>query len=196
MYPSFEQIEALHRKYAPDEHAYELVFTHSLIVRDIARSIIEKNALTDNIDNDLVEAGALLHDIGTYSLYRDGKFDKKNYISHGVRGYEILKKEGFPEQLCRIASNHTGMGITREAIRALHLPMPEQDYVANSLEEKLVMYADKFHSKAPRFNTVESYRRFTSQFGDKGVELFNARIEEFGVPDLDYFAKKYGHPLV
>lgn len=195
MRPSYDEIVALHKKHSPEPRAYDLIFTHSTIVRDIALSLIEKNRLLD-VDKNLVEVGALLHDIGTYSLYHAGKFDGENYISHGIRGYEILRNEGYPEQLCRIASNHTGMGITREMIIEEHLPLPEQDYIANTLEEKLVMYADKFHSKTPKFNRPESYRRFATQFGDEVVGRFDAMIKEFGVPNLEYFSKKYGHPIL
>lgn len=195
MYPTYDEIVRLHEKCAPDDHALKVVLTHSRIVCDIALHLAAKNKLA-GLNMQLVEAGALLHDIGTYQLYSDGKFDKERYITHGVLGYEILKKEGYTESLCRIASNHTGTGITREMIKEQSLPLPDNDYVANSIEERLVMYADKFHSKTPKFNTRESYHKFSEQFGEKATERFEAMVQEFGLPDLDYFATKYNQPVV
>lgn len=193
MYPDYIEIRSLHKKLAPDEKSFDLIFTHSVIVCEIACTLIKNNKL--DIDVELVEAGALLHDIGTYSLYQHGSFDKENYITHGIRGYEILKNENYPEQLCRIASNHTGTGITRQMIKELNLPMPENDYVANTVEERLVMYADKFHSKTPKFNTYDSYHKFSEQFGGKVTQRFEAMVNEFGLPDLEFFSKEYGHPI-
>lgn len=190
VYPTYDEIVRLHKSYASDDFVFELIFTHSTIVREIALQLIEKNKLT-NLNMQLVESGALLHDIGAYKVYVNGSFDRSRYITHGVLGYEILKKAGYAENLCRIASNHTGTGITKEMIKEQGLPLPEDDYVANSTEERLVMYADKFHSKTPRFNTYESYRAFSEQFGKKATERFESMANEFGLPDLNYFAKKY-----
>lgn len=195
MYPTYDEIVELHKKCAPDSRAFEVIFTHSTIVRDIALDLAKKNKLK-NLDHELVETGALLHDIGTYELYKNGKFDKERYITHGILGYEILKKQGYPEKLCRIASNHTGAGITREMIKEQGLPLPDDDYVANSIEERLVMYADKFHSKTPKFNTYESYHTFSEQFGEKTTQRFEAMAEEFGLPDLEHFSAKYNQPIV
>jgi uncharacterized protein len=195
MFPDYDEIVQLHKKCAPDSRAFEIIFTHSTIVRDIALYLASKNNLKD-INIQLIEAGALLHDIGTYELYENGKFDRDRYITHGVLGYEILRKEGYPESLCRIASNHTGAGITRGMIKEQKLPLPDNDYVANSIEEKLVMYADKFHSKTPRFNTYESYHKFSERFGKEATDRFEAMAKEFGLPDLEYFSTKYDQPIV
>jgi len=194
MYPSQDDIRRLHRKYAPDDIAFDIVYTHSAIVRDIAFELIRINDVEMNVA--LVETGALLHDIGTYSLYADGKFDRKNYISHGIRGYKILREENYPEEVCRIASNHTGMGITKQMIIEQSLPLPVGDYMAGTIEERLVMYADKFHSKTPKFNTFESYLAFSEQFGPEVGNRFKSLRDEFGLPNLAVFSKKYGHPVV
>ncbi len=90
-------IVALHKKYSPCDAAYNLVFTHCCIVRDIAIQLIDTNSL--NVDRNLVEAGALLHDIGAYSFFdTSGKLQEDlQYIAHGIEGEHILKKEGLPE---------------------------------------------------------------------------------------------------
>jgi putative nucleotidyltransferase with HDIG domain len=85
---------ALHRKYAPSDKAFELVYTHCLIVADIAAQIMAARHL--DLDAELVRAGSLLHDIGVYEvLDADGR-DRPDrpYITHGIRGEAILRQEG------------------------------------------------------------------------------------------------------
>jgi len=62
-----DEIEALHRKYAPSDEVYDLVFTHCLVVRDIAMQLIAKGAFKVNVE--LVMVGCMLHDIGVYPLF-------------------------------------------------------------------------------------------------------------------------------
>lgn len=93
-YPSRAEIESLHKKYAPSSEAFDLIFTHSLIIEAIVRQLIAN--LPNSVNKELVTAGALVHDIGTYSLFLNTKdFDEKNYISHGIRGYERIGAKSF-----------------------------------------------------------------------------------------------------
>lgn len=193
--PTESEIKALHKKYATSPEAYDRIFTHCLIVWDIARSIIKEKQL-NTIDIELVKAGCLLHDIGAYSLFRDGWFDKERYITHGIVGYRLLKEEGYSEQLCRIASHHTGVGLSKIDIERQGLPLPNEDFLAETIEEELVMYADKFHSKHPRFNSYESYRKTVSKFGDDNARRFEELASRFGIPDLQSLANRYDQPLV
>lgn len=195
MLPGYESIATLHRKYAPTDEAYELVFTHCQIVEKIAMGLLSAKP-QPGIDTGLVRAGCLLHDIGVYSLYTDGQIDKTRYITHGVEGERILQSEHFDDRLCRMASHHTGVGVSKVDIEDGSLPLPSRDFHAESLEEKLVMYADKFHSKTPRFNTVESYARFVAGYGPEKAETFMEFVEIFGVPDLTSLVAEYGHPVV
>jgi len=193
--PTFDEIRALHQKYAPTEALFDLIFTHCLAVRDIALQLIDTSGAP--VDRDLVEVGCLLHDIGAYEFFSPdgGKFDKAAYIAHGVRGEEILRKEGYPEALCRFASHHTGVGLTKEHIIERDLPLPHLDYLAESPEEELVMYADKFHSKGSKltFNSVRYYTQFAAQFGIENVNAFHNFMDTFGTPDLEPLVEKYGH---
>ncbi len=154
-YPTKEQIIALHHRYAPSEKVFTLVFTHCQIIAGIAEQLLQARPVTVSVD--LVKAGALLHDIGAYKFIdENGIFDKSNYLRHGIEGYKMLKEEGLPEELCRIAERHTGVGITQEDIIRQKLTLPLKDYVAETTEEKLIMYADKFHSKTPKFNAYKT----------------------------------------
>lgn len=191
--PSEIEIQTLHRRQAPSQEAYDLIYTHCQIVWDIAREIIQSHHL--EVDFELVKAGCLLHDIGTYPLYSNGWFDEANYIKHGIIGYDFLKDLGYDEALCRIAAHHTGVGLLRRDIEDQGLPLPNEDFVAETLEEQLVMYADKFHSKHPRLNSYESYKQTVSKFGLDKVKRFEELASKFGIPELEPIAQKYDQTI-
>ena len=192
--PADGEIRALHEKYAPTREAFELVHTHCEIVCAIAEGLLDGAGL----DVDLVRAGCLLHDIGVYRLYdAAGELDHARYVRHGVLGHELLAAEGFADALCRFCSCHTGVGISRDEVRRQNLPIPSGDYLAESGEERLVMYADKFHSKTrpPTFVTADSYAADVRRFGEDKVATFTSMREEFGEPDLTALIDTYGHAL-
>lgn len=141
--------------------------------------LVERLAGPD-VDVDLARAGALLHDIGVYRL------DGDHYVRHGLLGYDLLRAAGLPEALCRFCSRHTGVGISRADVVRQGLPLPVADYLAETVEERLVMYADAFHSKTtpPRFVTAAEYRTGLVRFGAEKPARFAALEAEFGPPDL------------
>ena len=85
-----------------------------------------------NIDVKLVEAGALLHDIGR---------SRTHTINHLIEGVRIAESAGLPNSVVLIIKRHVGGGVTPE--EAAKLGWPKDDYVPGSLEEKIVCYADK-----------------------------------------------------
>ncbi len=192
--PTLQQIERLHRKQAKSHTACHLIYTHCTIVAEIAEQIIIAKNLA--IDLPFIRLASLIHDIGAYAfIAEDGTIDKANYIRHGIVGAKILHEEGFDEAFCRIAERHTGVGLYQEDILKDNLPLPVKDYVAETLEEKLVMYADKFHSKDPCFHSFSWYCRYIGRFGDKKVVAFKQLAEEFGIPDLAHLIHKYNMPI-
>lgn len=178
MIPSDAEIRALHREHAPTREMFELVYGHCEVVRGIAEQLLPHAGR--ELDADLVRAGSLLHDIGVYRL------GEAPYVRHGVLGHELLAEEGLPEELCRFASHHTGVGLTADDVRRQSLPLPVADYLAETGEEELVMYADKFHTKShpPRFVSAESYAAHVRRYGDDKVAIFEAMCGKFGLPDL------------
>jgi uncharacterized protein len=195
MYPSSANIQTLHHTYAPNEKIFDLVFTHCQIVEELARQIIADQKLM--LNTELVRAGALLHDIGSYVFMNpDGTFDHENYMKHAKEGSTILRQQGLPEDVCRIVERHIGVGITEKDIIAQKLDLPLKDYSPKTIEERLVLYADKFHSKYPRFNSYETYHTFTKKFGEENQRKFERLAEEFGKPNLEILVAKYQHPLV
>ena len=194
--PGEQEIRALHEKHAPTAAALDSVYTHCLIVRGIAEQLHARSGA--DLDTGLIRAGSLLHDIGVYRLYDEsGQLDHANYIRHGVLGHELLREEGFPEEVCRFASRHTGVGLTREDVLRQGLPLPAADYVAETGEETLVMYADKFHSKTtpPAFLTADAYAASVRRFGEDKVAAFKSMRAMLGDPDLAPFTTAYTQGL-
>lgn len=189
--PTPVAIEFLHRQTAGSAERFDLVFTHCQIVWAIAAQLIENHQL--RVDVELVRAGALLHDIGVYILEPN-----EPYIRHGAVGAWLLQKNGYPDSLCRFASCHTGVGLSRHDIESEHLPLPDADFTAKTVEERLVMYADKYHSKTdpPRFNNLGSIKKDLGKYGEDKIARFNQLMSEFGVPDLKSLSQDFGHKLV
>jgi uncharacterized protein len=77
------------------------------------------------------------------------------------------------------------------------LPLPLGDYLAETGEEAMVMYADKFHSKTtpPTFVTADIYADSVRRFGEDKVAAFEELRERFGVPDLSALCDVYGHQV-
>jgi uncharacterized protein len=91
------------------------------------------------VDLELVEIGALLHDIGR---------SKTHTVQHAIAGAEILEAAGLPEPVISITKRHIGGGITTS--EAEKLGWPKDVYVPMTLEEKIVSYADKLIENSKR----------------------------------------------
>jgi len=115
----------------------EKVVNHCKAVRDIAVKIAKKA----NADVKLVEAGALLHDIGR---------SKTHGILHAVEGVKIAKKLNLPDKIINIIERHIGAGIPKEEAKKLGLPY--KDYIPLILEEKIVCHADNLINDCKRQN--------------------------------------------
>ena len=103
------------------------VINHCKAVRDVAIRMAEKA----NANIRLVEAGALLHDIGR---------SKTHDIFHVIEGVKIAEKLGFSKELIKIIERHIGAGIPAD--NAVKLGLPRKDYIPLSLEEKIVCHSD------------------------------------------------------
>lgn len=117
----------------------------------------------------------MLHDIGIFRCYAAGIqcFGTEPYICHGRIGAELLRSEGFPRH-ARVCERHTGAGITKAQIIVQNLPLPQQDFLPETMEEKVICYADKFFSKThlDREKTIEQAEKSLSKFGEEGVLRF------------------------
>jgi uncharacterized protein len=103
------------------------------------------------VDVNLVEVGALLHDIGR---------SKTHDVTHAVVGVEIAKSLNLPESIVSIIECHIGGGINADEAEKLGLPV--KNYFPVTLEEKLVAYADKLIEGSrivPIKQTIEQFSR-------------------------------------
>ena len=127
------------------------VINHSKSVAELAVKIAKACKIKGlNVDLPLVEIGGLLHDIGRAETHS---------IHHAVVGAEIAKSLGLPESILSIIKRHVGGGITTET--AKQLGWPEDIYVPQTLEEKIVSYADKLiegDQRVPIERTIEKFR--------------------------------------
>lgn len=172
----------IEKYYIPGSDAYNLVVTHSRQVADYAMKIIDRKHL--DVDCDFVYGAAMLHDIGVFLTNAPGIycFGEQPYLMHGLLGAELLRKEGPGyEPYARVCETHIGVGLTADEIIAQKLPLPAEDYLPKTLEEKLVCYSDNFFSKskiAPA-RSVETVKRQMAAYGNGSVDRLNEMIEIF-----------------
>jgi len=164
--PEKTQAIALLRKTGCPQNVIE----HCLSVAALAVEIAEtcaKQGVAVNLH--LVETGALLHDIGRA---------KTHDVRHGVIGSGMVAELGLPDAVALIVERHVGAGITQE--EAVKLGLPPRDYVPQTLEEKIVCYADKLISCNKKVSIEETLRQFTSDLGEghPAIERLKALHEE------------------
>lgn len=112
-----------------------------------------------DVDMALVEIGALLHDIGR---------SKTHSVHHAVCGAEIAKSLGLPESVIAIIKRHVGGGIVPK--EAKRLGWPKDIYVPQTVEEKIVCYADKLVEGTRRVSIDKTIKRFSKELPVSAVE--------------------------
>ena len=170
--------ELIRRYYQKNPAAHELLLEHSRLVTrkslEIARSLSKKTA----VDLDFIAEAAMLHDIGMIftqapDLHCPGDLP---YLAHGIKGRDILLAEGLPRH-ARVCERHTGIGLTAAEIISQKLPLPPQDMLPETLEEKIICYADLFFSKNRRdLNREKSpleVRQGLVRYGQEKGEVFD-----------------------
>ena len=181
-------LSIIQRYYTPGNDDYRVLVLHSRQVADLAvrlgQRLIDKG---EPVDLEFVEEAAMLHDIGMCRTDAPGIHchGTEPYIRHGILGRQMLDAIGLFRH-GRVCERHTGAGITAAEIIEQHLPIdPPRDLLPESVEEKLVCYADKFFSKSrldepPK--TIERVRKSLAKFGDDSVVRFDEMATLFGEP--------------
>ena len=162
-------------KYYPEDNELRhILINHSQSVARKALQIVSSHPEL-HLDAQFVEEAAMLHDLGIFRTDAPGIqcFGSEPYICHGRLGAEILRKEGY-ERHARVCERHTGAGITCKEIIAQGLPLPHQDFLPETLEEKVICYADKFFSKThlDQEKSIEKAEKSLAKFGEDGVMRF------------------------
>ena len=162
-------------KYYPEDNELRhILINHSQSVARKALQIVSSHPEL-HLDAQFVEEAAMLHDLGIFRTDAPGIqcFGSEPYICHGRLGAEILRKEGY-ERHARVCERHTGAGITCKEIIAQGLPLPHQDFLPETMDEKVICYADKFFSKThlDREKSIEKAEKSLAKFGEDGVMRF------------------------
>lgn len=167
--------------YIEDNELKNILIIHSQSVARKALQIVSLHPEL-HLDANFIREGAMLHDIGIIRTNASGIycFGTEPYICHGLLGGEMLRLEGFPRH-ARVCERHTGAGIGIEDIEAHNLPLPHADFLPETMEEKVICYADKFLSKThlDRERTVEEALNSLLKRDSKGVERFKEWIKMF-----------------
>lgn len=172
--------EALIAKYcAENTELQHILLTHSRQVANRALAILQSHPEwvdSGEVDPIFVEEAAMLHDIGVVlcDAPKIHCFGTHAYIEHGYLGAEILRQEGLYKH-AQVAERHTGTGITYEQIIREQLPIPLQDYTPQTLEERLICYADKFYSKTKlgQDKPMAKIRLHMWKYGSDAVRRFD-----------------------
>lgn len=121
------------------------VIEHCKEVASLAVEIANKvKAAGHNVNPELVEVGALLHDFGRCRTHK---------IDHAVEGYRLARNRGIEPEITEIIKRHIGAGISKDEARELGLP--DDDYFPRSLEEKIVAHADNLVKGTNRITIAE-----------------------------------------
>jgi len=106
------------------------------------------------VDLRLVESGALLHDLGRGQTHG---------IEHGAVGGLMARQLGMPMELAQIIERHVGAGLSPEEARRNKLP--KGSYIPETLEEKIVCYADKLIEGAHEVGIDSTIDNFAQELG-------------------------------
>jgi uncharacterized protein (TIGR00295 family) len=149
-----------------EEGVNNSVLKHVTKVAEVAKDLTEKiKAKGHVVDEELVVAGALLHDVGR-AVTHD--------VSHGVIGGQIIRRRKLGEKLARVVERHVGGGISSE--EAADLKLGSLNLTPETLEEKIVCYADKLVDGDKRIEFQETLEYFAEKLGAEHPAI--RRLEE------------------
>ena len=140
---------------------------HSEKVADKAIEIAQKIKKV-KVDMNLIEIGALLHDVGR---------TKTHGFKHALIGGKILRQKGFSEKLARICETHILGGLDKEDAKKFGLPI--KNYLPTTLEEKIICLADKHMAGTREVTVQERFNRWFHKYGRSKILIKSKkRIEK------------------
>ena len=169
------------KKYYPKGNARRIVLKHGEDVRDMALEIVDNHPEL-GANREFIEEAAMLHDIGVFMVdaSRIDCHGDKPYICHGYLGRELLEDEGLPHHAL-VCERHIGVGIKEKDILKRSLPIPLRDMRPQSIEEKIICFADLFYSKGRLGYRIkpETVHRKVLKHGRKKAEKFDRWCKKF-----------------
>ena len=140
---------------------------HSIKVAEKAVEIAYKIKKA-KVNINLVEVGALLHDIGR---------SKTHGFKHAQIGGKILRARGFPEELARICETHILGGLDKEDAQSVGLPA--KNYIPLTLEEKIICLADKLLAGRRPVSLKNRFDIWFNKYGKTKILIkANKRVEK------------------
>ena len=176
-----EPFSIINEYYEEGTPLYDILVTHSRSVAQKALEIAEMHPEM-NLDKNFIYEAAMLHDLGIFGtdapeIYC---FGKQPYICHGVIGSEILTEKGYSKHAL-VCERHTGSGISLEDITKNNYPIPPRNMIPETLEEKLICFADKFYSKTKldKEKSVDKVKMKLAKHGNDTVHRFDELCKLF-----------------
>ena len=104
--------------------------SHSVKVAEKALEIAYRT--NSDLDFEFIGRGALFHDLGKA---------KTHDIEHGKLGAEMGNALGLSDRINAVMEKHIRGGLTSD--EAIELGLPIKDYTLHTLEERVIIYADR-----------------------------------------------------
>lgn len=149
------------------------VIAHCRTVRDVGLQIArDLSSAGVTVDEDLVAAGAIIHDIGRSQTHG---------MDHADAGGVICRALGLDEKICLIVERHIGAGLRADERAGFGLSAV--DRIPQTLEEKIVAHADN-RVRGTRVIDRDEFISSLDRFDGQVKKRFLALAEE-----LDTLAK-------
>ena len=141
------------------------VIQHAVTVEGIALAIAKavNSKHSRAVDERLVTAGALLHDLGRAHTHG---------IQHAVEGVIMAEEMGLDPRIIEIIRRHVGGGLSPKEAKALGLPA--WDGVPHTLEEKIVCHSDTLCDA----NGRRTLKHALKHIEGKGSPMYTKRVKE------------------
>lgn len=176
-----DPVSIIEKYYEPGSKAHWFFIRHA---RAVARKALEIARRAGSADTGFIEEAAMLHDIGMFLTRAPhiGCYGDRPYICHGYLGRELLEGEGLLRHAL-VCERHVGVGLTEADIKEGALPLPERDMTPQSIEERIICFADKFYSKDSNPSDEKPLavvRASIARYGPDKLRVFEGWLETFG----------------
>jgi uncharacterized protein len=183
-----EILAIIEKHYPPGSLANRIYIPHCQAVTELALKIA-RNHPELNADKEVLIYSGMLHDIGI--CFTDapdiGCYGSLPYIAHGYKGRALLEKAGL-SKIAPVCERHIGVGITVEDIKKNNLAIPQREMTPQTIEEKIICYADKFFSKSARNllqpKPIDKVKKSIRKYGEEKWEVFEGMMELFGTDQV------------
>jgi uncharacterized protein len=152
--PTLNQAQILLKQFIPESN----IIRHSEATQQKALQIAHFIAPKEFVNIQLIELGALLHDIGRARTHN---------ITHGYIGGQLLQQNGYPSSVVKIVERHVLGGFTPK--EAPFVGLPKRDFVPHSWEEIIVCVADKLGSY--EWKGINQPQKWLSKMGARFAQL-------------------------